>query len=155
MFKKIFLMILCLAFLSPQSILAEAGSIEIVEVALARNIVDRQPANVFEPSGFCGRSEGKENLIPVIHSKTDTLVYLWTRVKAPAEETLLCTWFKAGMGWEKMGEITLAVKKSDSYRTWSSKKIVPGVHNGKWMVVISRASDPETALCKVDFEVID
>lgn len=155
MLKKFLLLFLCLVWLSPQYIVAETGSIEILEVALARDIVSREPVDVFDPPGFCGRTEGREDMVPVVHSKTDTIVYLWVKVESPVAGTLRHSWYKAGMGWEKMAEINLKIQKSPSFRTWSSKKIIPGVHNGKWMVVISTASDPEIALCKVDFEIKD
>jgi len=155
MLKKFLLLFLCLVLLSPQYILAETGSIEILEVALARDVVDREPVDVFDPPGFCGRTEGREDMVPVIHSKTDTKVYLWVKVESPVAGTLRHSWYKAGMGWEKMAEINLKIQKSPGFRTWSYKNIIPGVHNGKWMVVISTASDPEIALCKVDFEVKD
>lgn len=155
MVKKICLLFLGLALFTPQSILAETGSIDIIKVVLARDVVDREPIEVLDPPGFCGRTEGREDMIPVVHSKTDTKIYLWVKVESPVEGTLRHSWYKAGMGWEKMAEIDLKIQKSSGFRTWSSKRIIPGVHNGQWMVVISTASDPEIALCKVDFEVKD
>lgn len=155
MLKKYLLLILCLVFLGPQFVYAESGSIEIVKVILARDVVDRQPVDAFDPPGFCGRTEGREEMVPVVHSKTDSKVYLWVKVESPVAGTLRHIWYRAGMGWEKMAEIDLKIQKSPGFRTWSSKKILPGVHNGKWMVVISTASDPEIALCKIDFEVQD
>ena len=155
MLKKVLFLLLGLVLLAPQSVLAETGSIEIIEVALARDVVDREPSGVFDPPGFCGRTEGREEMVPVIHAKTDTTIYLWVKVESPVAGTLRHSWYKAGMGWEKMAEINLKIQKSPGFRTWSSKKIIPGVHNGKWMVVISTASDPEIALCKVDFEITD
>ncbi len=153
MLNKFSVLLLGLVFLSPQYIFAESGNTEIVEVVLARDVFNLEPEGAFEPSGFCGRSEGREHMIPVVHSKIDTKVCLWTKVKSPVAQTLRHTWYKAGMGWEKMAEVFLKVQKSNSFRTWSCKKIVPDVHNGKWMVVINAASDPETALCKVDLEI--
>lgn len=155
MFKKIVFLTVCLLLIPGYYVFAESGSIEIVEVALARDVVDLVPQNVFDPPGFCGGTENREDMIPVVHTKTDSKVCLWIKVKSPIEGTLRHTWFKAGMGWEKMAEVNLKIQKSPGFRTWSSKKIVPGVHNGRWMVVISTASDPEIALCKVDFEVKD
>jgi hypothetical protein len=155
MLKKFLLVLLCLVLLSPQYIVAETGSIEILEVALAQDVVNREPVGVFDPPGFCGRTEGREEMVPVVHSKTVPKVYLWVKVESPVEGTLRHSWYKAGMGWEKMAEIDLKIQKSPGFRTWSSKRIIPGVHSGKWMVVISTASDPEIALCKVDFEVKD
>ena len=153
MFKKYILLMLSILLFSPHYIQAETGSIEIVEVALARDVVDLQPQGAFEPSAHCGRSDDRPNTIPVVHSKIDSNVCLWTKVKSPASETLIHTWYKAGMGWEKMAEVTLNVQPSAGFRTWSCKKIMPQGYNGKWMVVISRASDPENALCKIDFEI--
>jgi hypothetical protein len=153
MFKKYFLLILCMFLFSPQYIQAEPGSVKIVEVALAREVVDLQPQEVFDPPAYCGRSEDRQNTIPIVHSTTDSKICLWTKVKSPAAETLIHTWYKAGMGWEKMAEVKLNVQPSAGFRTWSCKKIIPQGYNGKWMVVISTASDPENALCKVDFEI--
>ncbi|MBU0987230.1 MAG: DUF2914 domain-containing protein [Proteobacteria bacterium] len=153
MFRNFSLIMLCLFLLSPQYVFAESGNIEIVEVVLARNVVDLEPQGVFEPPAYCGKSGDRENMLPVVHSEIDELVYLWIKVKSPIAETLRHTWYKAGMGWEKMAEVTLNIQKSPGFRTWSSKKIIPDAHNGKWMVVISAASDPENALCKVDFEI--
>jgi len=153
MLKKIFLLVLGMLLLSPQYILAQSGTIEIVEVVLARDVVDHEPEGVFEPPVFCEKSEDRQNMIPVVDSKNDTKICLWTKVISPVDETLLHTWYKDYAGWIKMAEVTLKVQKSPGFRTWSSKKIIPGVHNGKWMVVISAASDPEEALCKVQFEI--
>ncbi|MBW2200446.1 MAG: DUF2914 domain-containing protein [Deltaproteobacteria bacterium] len=153
MLKKIFLLVLGMLLLSPQYILAQSGTIEIVEVVLARDVVDHEPEGVFEPPVFCEKSEDRQNMIPVVDSKNDTKICLWTKVISPVDETLLHTWYKDYAGWIKMAEVTLKVQKSPGFRTWSSKKIIPGVHNGKWMVVISAASDPEEALCKVHFEI--
>jgi hypothetical protein len=153
MLKKFFLLVLGLLLLSPQYILAQSEAIEIVDVVLARDVVNHEAEGVFEPLAFCERSEGQQNEIPVVDSKIDTKVCLWTRVASPIDETLLHTWYKDDAGWVKMAEVTLKVQKSLGFRTWSSKKIIPGLYSGKWMVVISAASDPEEALCKVHFEV--
>jgi len=153
MFKKVCLLLLCILFLSPQHIFAEFSSIEIVDVILARGVANQTQEGVFEPPAFCGKPQDQERAVPVVHSKSETKVCLWTRVKASTAETVSHTWYKAGMGWEKMAEITLNIQKSPGFRTWSCKKIMPNIHSGKWMVVIRRASDPETALCKVDFEI--
>ena len=66
-------------------------------MALARDVVDREPVDVFDPPGFCGRTEGREDMIPVIHSKTDTKVYLWVKVESPVAGTLRHSWYMAGM----------------------------------------------------------
>jgi hypothetical protein len=155
MLKKFFLLVSGLLFLSPQYVLAESEAIAIVEVVLARDVVNHEPEGAYEPPAFCETSEDGQNMIPVVDSKNDTKVCLWTKVKSPIDETLLHAWYKDDAGWVKMAEVTLKVQKSPGFRTWSSKKIIPGVHSGKWMVAISAASDPEDALCKVYFEIKD
>jgi hypothetical protein len=141
--------------LFPQYLLAESSSVEIVDAVLARAVVNHTPDGVFEPAAFCGGSQDQDRAVPVVQSINETKVCLWTKVKASTAETLTHTWYKTGMGWEKMAEVTLHVKKSPGFRTWSCKKIMPNRHSGKWMVVIRRAADPETALCKVDFEIVE
>ena len=155
MLKKFFLLALGLLLLSPQYILAQPGDIEIVEVVLARDVVDHEPEGAFEPPAFCEKSESQQDMVPVVDSKDNEKVCLWTRVQSTIDETLLHTWYKEDGGWVKMAEVPLKVQKSLGFRTWSSKKIIPGLHRGKWMVVISTASDPENALCKVHFEIKD
>jgi len=125
MLKKIFLLVLGMLLLSPQYILAQSGTIEIVEVVLARDVVDHEPEGVFEPPVFCEKSEDRQNMIPVVDSKNDTKICLWTKVISPVDETLLHTWYKDYAGWIKMAEVTLKVQKSPGFRTWSSKKIIP------------------------------
>ncbi|MBW1837097.1 MAG: DUF2914 domain-containing protein, partial [Deltaproteobacteria bacterium] len=124
MLKKIFLLVLGMLLLSPQYILAQSGTIEIVEVVLARDVVDHEPEGVFEPPVFCEKSEDRQNMIPVVDSKNDTKICLWTKVISPVDETLLHTWYKDYAGWIKMAEVTLKVQKSPGFRTWSSKKII-------------------------------
>jgi hypothetical protein len=153
MLKYFFLLALGLLLLFPQYILAQSEAIEIVEVVLAQDVVNHEPEGAFEPPAFCERSEGQQNMVPVVDSQNNVKVCLWTKVQSTIDETLLHTWYKEDGSWVKMAEVTLNVQKSSGFRTWSSKQIIPGIHSGKWMVVISAASDPENALCEVRFEI--
>lgn len=153
MLKKIFVLAAGLLLFAAPPLPAQSESIEIIETVLARDVADRQPIGAFEPPARCGGTETAETAVPVVAAGTDAKVCLWIKVKSAAAQSLVHTWYKAGIGWEKAGEVTLDVRPSAGFRTWSCKKIVPDLHTGKWMVVVSAASDPENALCKVDFEV--
>lgn len=122
----------------------------LTEVVLARDLTDSEPVNPFEPGAHCEKASQPSGPLPVVNSQTEPRVVLWNRIDSSGEGVIRHTWYKDDA---KVAEVDLTVGVSPRWRTWSSKRIVPQVHAGKWKVVISTAAAPTEALCVVHFTV--
>ena len=127
---------------------------EVLEIALAGSVQDRQPANPFSPPAYCERDKNGQAAIPVIDASDVQQVYFWTKVAASTEGGIRHTWhLQTEEGWERISEVDLSIAPSAGYRTWSSKSLLPDYHLGEWMIVVSPANDPDTVLCITRFTV--
>ncbi len=123
---------------------------EMVDVIFARDVVNREPVDPFQPGAYCGSGTAPSGSIPVIDSQQENKVYLWNRVKSQGEDVLRHTWYKDGM---EVAMVELDVAESPGWRTWSSKNIDPNFHIGSWKVEVTVASNPSDVICVAQFIV--
>ena len=147
----VFLVFLTSTFLNPSPVLAE---FEVLDVALAVSVKDREPTDRFSPSAYCEKDKNGQPAIPVIDSSIVQQVYFWTRVASTVQGTVRHTWHQQmDTGWEMIADVDLSIFPSSGYRMWSSKKIDSAYHLGEWMIVVSSSSDPAQVLCITRFTV--
>ena len=107
--------VICIPIVGHTQDMDTAGSVITVEAKLATGIQDREPVGVGS----------------TFPADVDT-VYLWTRVMGAKDTTFIkCVWT---YGDEEMASVELPVR-SPSWRTWSSKAIMPQ-WAGKWDVKV-------------------
>ncbi len=123
---------------------------EMVDMIFARDVVNREPVEPFQPGAYCGSGSVPSESIPVIDSRQENRVYLWNRVKSQGEDTLRHRWFKDGV---EMAMVELDVAESPAWRTWSSKNIDSNFHIGSWKVEVTVASNPSDVFCVAHFIV--
>jgi hypothetical protein len=105
------------------------GGVEIIKAVLAKNVVDREPAD------------------EITEAKVGDVVVGWTQVRSGVGETTVThRWLK---GEDNMGDVPLQIKGSP-WRTWSRKTVSePG--SWKWQVL-----DPKGGVLKeVAFQVTE
>ena len=132
-----------------------AGAAEVVDVALAANVSEREPVGAFTPAAECRTSTPPAYRVPVVDSQTFHGVYLWTKVAAAQSRTIHHRYFKEWAGAYTMTtDIILSVDPSPGYRTWSAKSIMrSSMHRGMWRVDVVEAAEAERVLCSVFFTV--
>jgi len=128
---------------------ASAGQ-EMVDVIFARDVVNREPVDPFQPGAYCGQDARPSGSIPVIDSREEKKVYLWNRLKSSGEDVLRHRWYKDDV---EQASVELDLGESPGWRTWSSKNIDPNFHIGNWKVVVTTASDPSNIVCVAHFVV--
>ena len=128
--------------------LSSWGESELLEITLARNIENRNPVQPHLPMVSCEKHRNHDAHLPIINAATDNQVAFWNRVTTKSPITFHHTWHKKTSGkWKSIARVSLKVKKSSSFRTWSSKTISPRLHNGEWMIVVSTDNDLQDVLC--------
>lgn len=110
--------------------LTAAGEVTVLDVVLATGVENRQPV-------------GAASTFPAEVGR----VYAYSRVVgAAAEGAVSHVWYYAG---QVKARVELAVR-SDDWRTWSSKAILPG-WTGEWLVEVQGADG--RVLASVPFQV--
>ncbi|HSH71251.1 MAG TPA: DUF2914 domain-containing protein [Deferrisomatales bacterium] len=110
--------------------LSVAGEATVLDAVLATGVENRQPV-------------GTANTFPADVGR----VYAYTRVVGAAGEgSVTHVWYYAG---QVKAQVQLAVR-SDDWRTWSSKTILPG-WTGEWLVEVQGADG--RVLASVPFQV--
>ncbi|MDF1553179.1 MAG: DUF2914 domain-containing protein [Deferrisomatales bacterium] len=110
--------------------LATAGEATVLDAVLATGVENRQPV-------------GTANTFPADVGR----VYAYTRVVGAAGEgSVTHVWYYAG---QVKAQVQLSVR-SDDWRTWSSKTILPG-WTGEWLVEVQGADG--RVLASVPFQV--
>ena len=132
-----------------------AGAAEVVDVALAANVSEREPVGAFTPAAACQAGRPPASRVPVVDSQAFHGVYLWTRIAAEQTREIHHRYYKeSGGGFTMTTNIVLSVEPAAGYRTWSAKSILrSSVHKGLWRVDVVEAADPERVLCSVFFNV--
>ena len=59
-----------------------AGAAEVVDVALAANVSEREPVGAFTPAAACQASTPPADRVAVVDSQAFHGVYLWTKIAA-------------------------------------------------------------------------
>ena len=123
----------------------------LVDVMFARDVVNSEPIRPFEPGAYCEKEAEPSGLLPVIDSTTERKVFFWNLFESSVAGILRHTWYKDDA---KVAEVDLTVGVSTRWRTWSSKKIVPKAHAGKWkVVVVSTVGEASEVICVAHFIV--
>lgn len=132
-----------------------AGAAEVVEVALAAGVNEREPVGAFTPAAECHANTPPAYRVPVVDSQAFHGVSLWTKVAASQSTEIHHRYHKASeSGYTMTTDIVLAVEAATGYRTWSTKSILRApIHKGLWRVDIVEAADAERVLCSVYFNV--
>ncbi len=123
----------------------------LVDVMFARDVVNSEPVRPFEPGAYCEKEAEPSGPLPVIDSTTERKVFFWNLFESSVAGILRHTWYKDDA---KVAEVDLTVGVSTRWRTWSSKKIVPKAHAGKWkVVVVSTVGEASEVICVAHFIV--
>ena len=136
---------------------AQVASAEVTvdSVAFAEEVEDREPINALSPSATCEGGQAAGSKVPVFDSASGDTIYFWSKVQAGSSGVLRHTWYmNKDNAWTKTADIELNFVESHSFRTWSSKTIVPSLHIGNWKVEVSTGDDPDTVLCSAKFRVM-
>ena len=119
MFYKSLLSVLVILFAAANIFAQDTPSISVDEMKFCTAVEDRQPAGV--DTSFAATVER---------------VYCYTVISTPDTAVVSQMWFH---GDKEMAKIDLNVKPSKTWRTWSSKRIVPE-WTGDWRVDVVTAS---------------
>jgi hypothetical protein len=137
-------------------------AVEVLEVALATGVAEREPSRPFSPPGPC-REGGKAQPLRIDPGRHPSIV-LWTRLKSAAPLELVHTYYRAASSegqevvWQEVTAVTLPIGRSPSWRTWSQKTLARAADRrltGTWKVDITLAAVPDTVLCTVYFFVLE
>ena len=132
-----------------------AGAAEVVEVALAANVSEREPVGAFTPAAACRTGTPPASGVPVVDSETFDRVRLWTKIAAAQAREIHHRYYQESDGSFAMTtSVALSVEPATGYRTWSSKNILRSpVHQGLWRVDVVEVAEAERVLCSVFFTV--
>ena len=117
--RKTLLLVLALAFLSLTSLSAQTSDYEVTNAVVTTKIVNRMPEVQTADNTFA--------------STVETLFY-FTKIDQATEPTSI------SHEWYWQGELVATVEldvKSDAWRTWSSKRIMPH-QTGRWTLISKR-----------------
>ena len=137
-------------------------TVEVVEVALAAGVAEREPSRPFLPPGPC-RAWGKAQT-PRIDPVRHPSIVLWTRLNSAEPLDLVHTYYRAASSegqevvWQEVTTVTLPIGRSPGWRTWSQKTLAwdaDGMLAGTWKVDITLAKVPDLVLCTVSFFVLE
>ena len=123
---------------------------KLVDVLFARDVVDREPVAPFEPGAYCEKEAEPSGPLPVIDSTKERRVFFWNLIVSSEAGILRHTWYR---GDAKVAEVDLMVGVSTNWRIWSSKKIVPKAHAGRWKVLVSTVGEASEVICVAHFIV--
>ena len=127
---------------------------EMLDVALAPSVQNREPIESFSPSAHCEKDKNGKTAIPTIDSSETNQVFFWTRLSSSTDGKIRHAWhLQKDEGWQVIAEVDLSIRASSSYRMWSSKTLRPDLHIGEWMIVVSPADQPEQILCISRFSI--
>ena len=133
-----------------------AGAAEVIDVALAANVSDREPVGAFAPAAECRTSTPPAYRVPVVDSQAYHGVYVWTKIAAAQAGEIHHRYFvESDEGFTVTANVVLSVDAADGYRTWSAKSISPRLplHQGMWKVDIMEIGDADRVLCTIHFNV--
>ena len=141
----------CLIILATLTISSYASAEQkLVDLLFARDVVNNETVGPFEPGAYCEKEPEPSGPLPVIDSTTERKVFFWNLIESSRAGILRHTWYK---GDAKVAEVDLRVSVSPSWRAWSSKKILPKAHTGKWKVVVSTVGEASEVICVAHFVV--
>ena len=129
------------------------GGTDILDVELAHEIQEREPAASYQPRAYCEKDRQRNVRLTRIHT-SDQQVVFWNRVASTDSTMIRHAWHKKfEEGWKPMANVDLPIQKSSAFRIWSTKDLHPTLHRGEWMIVVSMVDDPKQVLCIARFIV--
>ena len=141
----------CLITLATLTISSYASAEQkLIDLLFARDVVNNETVGPFEPGAYCEKEAEPSGPLPVIDSTTERKVFFWNRIESSVTGILRHTWYKDDA---KVAEVDLKIGVSPTWRAWSSKKILPKAHTGKWKVVVSTVGEASEVLCVAHFVV--
>jgi len=141
----------CLITLATLTISSYASAEQkLIDLLFARAVVNNDTGGPFEPGAYCEKEAEPSGPLPVIDSTTERRVFFWNRFESSVTGILRHTWYKDDA---KVAEVDLKIGVSPIWRAWSSKKILPKAHTGKWKVVVSTVGEASEVLCVAHFVV--
>lgn len=132
-----------------------AGAAEVVDVALAASVSEREPVGAFTPPAACQTSTPPAYRVSVVDSQAYHGVYVWTKIAASESREIHHRYYmETGAGFAVTANVVLSVDPADGYRTWSAKSISrSSMHRGLWKVDVVEIGDADRVLCTVYFTV--
>ena len=132
-----------------------AGAADVVDVALAASVSERQPVGAFTPAATCQTSTPPAYRVPVVDSQAFHGVYVWTKIAASESREIHHRYhMETGDGFTVAANVVLSVEPAEGYRTWSAKTISrSSMHQGMWKVDILDVGDTDQVLCTIYFSV--
>ena len=133
-----------------------AGAAEVVDVALAASVSEREPVGAFAPAAECQADTPPANRVPVVDSQAYHGVYVWTKIAASQPREIHHRYYMdTEEGFSVAANIVLSVEPATGYRTWSAKSISrwASMHQGMWKVEIVEMGDADRVLCSIYFNV--
>lgn len=133
-----------------------AGAAEVVDVALAASVSEREPIGAFAPAAACQADTPPANRVPVVDSQAYHGVYVWTKIAASQPREIHHRYYmETEEGFSVAANIVLSVEPAEGYRTWSAKSISrrASMHQGMWKVEIVEMGDADRVLCSIYFNV--
>ena len=133
-----------------------AGAAEVVDVALAASVSEREPVGAFTPAAQCRTSTPPAYGVPVVDSQAYHGVYVWTKIAASQAREIHHRYYTGTEeGFTVAANVVLSVDPADGYRTWSAKSISPwaSMHQGTWKVDVVEIGGADRVLCSIYFIV--
>lgn len=133
-----------------------AAAAEVVDVALAAGVSEREPVGAFTPPATCQTSTPPAYRVPVVDSQAYQGVYVWTKIAASQAREIHHRYYaETEEGFTVVANVVLSVDPADGYRTWSAKSISPRslLHQGTWKVDVVETGDADRVLCTIYFNV--
>ena len=132
-----------------------AGAAEVVDVALAASVSEREPVGAFTPAAACQTNTPPAYRVPIVDSQAFHGVYVWTKIAASESREIHHRYYmETGDGFTVAANVVLSVESAEGYRTWSAKTISrSSMHRGMWKVDIVEVGDADQVLCTIYFSV--
>ena len=133
-----------------------AGAAEVVDVALAASVSEREPVGAFVPAAECQANTPPAYRVPVVDSQAYHGVYVWTKIAASHTREIHHRYYmETEAGFTVTANIVLSVEPAEGYRTWSAKSISrrAPMHQGMWKVDVIEIGDADRVLCTIYFNV--
>lgn len=150
------------------------AQVRVTDVVLAAGVSSREPVDVFDPPAVCSTERPAD--VPRIDSRQNRRVFVWTNSEGSGSDAFRHMYYMneapvrlvetsynlvdrvlniIGSIDVSIGRVATVVLRLQPgrWRTWSSKELDRGVHQGDWRVEIRTVHDNDDPLCTVHFTV--
>ena len=116
--------VLLIIFLVPSA--SAWADYDMLDVALAPSVQNREPIEPFSPSAHCEKDKNGKTAIPTIDSSETDRVFFWTRLSSSTEGKIRHAWhLQKDEGWEVIAEVDLRIRASRATVCGVRKPFVP------------------------------